>query len=166
MDFIIRTIVRGGVGAFFFFSWILQLLWNGILVDQLALVAVKVTYWQAAALWFLVTILTAWTGIARRPKILIPDIRYRAFGDLGRSFGSIGRSIKREIRSHVGDWVREEPRRTNGLDDLGERIEAKIKRGLSNWVGTDEDIEWDDLGEKIEKRIKEKFRDWTDDGVP
>ena len=155
MDFIIRTIVRGGVGAFFFFSWILQLLWNGILVDQLALVAVKVNYWQAAALWFFVTILTAWTGIARRPKILIPSFRYRVFGDLART-------VKREVRSHLRDWVQEESRDPD-FSDLGERIEAKIKRGFAKWAGTDEDVEWDDLGEKIEGRIKEKLRDWADE---
>ena len=63
------AITGGGVAAFFFFSWIIQLLWNSIVVDQLALVATKVTYWQAAALWFLVTILTAWTGIGVSPKL-------------------------------------------------------------------------------------------------
>ena len=56
-------ITGGGVGAFFFFSFILQLLWNGILVDQLGLVAVKLNYWQAAALWFMSIILFAWAGI-------------------------------------------------------------------------------------------------------
>ena len=57
------VITGGGVGAFFFFSFILQLLWNSILVDQLGLVAVKLSYWQAAALWFMSIILFAWVGI-------------------------------------------------------------------------------------------------------
>lgn len=57
------VITGGGVGAFFFFSFILQLLWNSILVDQLSLVAVKLNYWQAAALWFMSIILFAWAGI-------------------------------------------------------------------------------------------------------
>ena len=56
-------ITGGGVGAFFFFSFILQLLWNSILVDQLGLVVVKLNYWQAAALWFMSIILFAWAGI-------------------------------------------------------------------------------------------------------
>jgi len=70
MKLLRSAITGGGIAAFFFFSWILQLLWNGILVDQLALVAVKVNYWQAAALWFFVTILTAWTGIGASQSIL------------------------------------------------------------------------------------------------
>ena len=61
-------ITGGGVGAFFFFSWIIQLLWNSILVDQLALLPVKVNYWQAAALWFLAIILFAWAGIGVSPR--------------------------------------------------------------------------------------------------
>jgi hypothetical protein len=73
------AITGGGVAAFFFFSWIIQLLWNSILVDQLALVAVKLTYWQAAAIWFLFTILTAWTGIGVSPSL---TKRWRSkFGD-------------------------------------------------------------------------------------
>ncbi len=63
-------ITGGGIGAFFFFSWILQLLWNSILVDQLALVAVKVNYWQAAALWFMSIILFAWAGIGVSPRVM------------------------------------------------------------------------------------------------
>lgn len=66
---VLRSAIRGGgVGAFFFFSWVIQLLWNSILVDQLGLVAVKVNYWQAAALWFLSIILFAWAGVAVGPS--------------------------------------------------------------------------------------------------
>ena len=89
------------VAAFFFFSWISQLLWNGIVVDQLALVSVKVTYWQAAALWFLVSILLAWTGLARRPRSLALNLPWF-------SLGKFARAVKREIRSCVGEWVRDE----------------------------------------------------------
>jgi len=63
-------ITGGGIGAFFFFSWILQLLWNSILVDQLALVAVRLNYWQAAALWFMSIILFAWAGIGASPRVM------------------------------------------------------------------------------------------------
>jgi hypothetical protein len=57
------VITGGGIAAFFFFSWILQMLWNSILFSQLQLVGTQVTYWQAAGLWFFVIILFAWTGI-------------------------------------------------------------------------------------------------------
>jgi hypothetical protein len=57
------VITGGGIAAFFFFSWVIQMLWNSILFDQLHLVPVQVNYWQAAGLWFFVIILFAWTGI-------------------------------------------------------------------------------------------------------
>jgi len=63
------AIKGGGIAAFFFFSWIVQLLWNSIVVDQLALVAVKLSYWQAAGLWFLLIILFAWAGIGVAPTM-------------------------------------------------------------------------------------------------
>lgn len=57
------VITGGGIAAFFSFSWILQMLWNSILFDQLQLVQTQVNYWQSAGLWFFVIILFAWTGI-------------------------------------------------------------------------------------------------------
>jgi len=71
MRLIRGLITGGGVGAFFFFSWIIQLLWNAILVDQLALIpaTARLNYWQAAALWFLTTILFAWAGIGIAPTL-------------------------------------------------------------------------------------------------
>jgi len=63
-------ITGGGVGAFFLFSYIIELLWNGIVVDQLGLIAVKLNYWQAAGLWFLVIILFAFTGIGVSARLL------------------------------------------------------------------------------------------------
>jgi len=68
---LLRTLITGGgIGAFFFFSFILQVLWNSILVDQLGLIAVKVNYWQAAGLWFISIILLAWAGIGTSPQII------------------------------------------------------------------------------------------------
>jgi len=148
MKLLAKTIAAGGVAAFFFFSWILQLLWNSILVDQLGLLAVKLNYWQAAALWFLATILTAWVGIAARPA------RRRA-----TDWDEVGERIKRKIRRGVERWAGDEEQ----LDDLGERIERKIKRGFAHWVDVDEDTDWDDLGEQIERKIKRKIRDWADE---
>jgi len=40
------VITGGGIAAFFFFSWILQMLWNSILFEQLQVVPTQVTYWQ------------------------------------------------------------------------------------------------------------------------
>ena len=55
-------ITGGGIAAYFFFSWLLKLLWNGVLV-QLQLAPTLITYWQSAGLWLFVIILFAWVGI-------------------------------------------------------------------------------------------------------
>jgi len=55
-------ITGGGIAAYFFFSWILKLLWNGVLVP-LQLTPMQITYWQSAGLWLFVIILFAWVGI-------------------------------------------------------------------------------------------------------
>ena len=63
------VLTGGGIGAFFFFSWVIEALWNSILVDQLGLVAVEVNYWQAAALWFLSIIFFAGAGLGASTRV-------------------------------------------------------------------------------------------------
>ena len=145
-----RLIAAGGVAAFFFFSWILQLLWNSILFEQLQLVPTQANYWQAAGLWFFVIILFAWTGFGVRPRSWIRASRrsdWDRFGD----------RIERKVKARVSQWA------DSPDHDLEEELEARIKRGFSRWVDTDEDMDWDDLGEHIERKIKRNLREWLDE---
>jgi len=151
MRLIVRVIAAGGIAAFFFFSWIIQLLWNSLIAGHLGL-AVSLTYFQAAGLWFLVSVLFAWVGIGTGPISWTRSWRRR-------DWSTLGDQIERKIRRRVSAWAEDE----DDLDDLGERIEAKIKRGFSRWVDVDEEMDWDDLGEHIERKIKRKLRDWADD---
>ena len=150
MKLLAKAIAAGGVAAFFFFSWIIQLLWNSLIAGHLAL-APTLSYFQAAGLWFLVSLMFAWVGIGVTPTRWL-NLRRR------RDWHRFGDRIEREIRRHVSRRMEEDEG-----DDLGERIEAKIKRGFSRWVGVDEETDWDDLGEHIERKIKQKIRDWTDE---
>jgi len=145
-----RLIAAGGVAAFFFFSWILQLLWNSILFEQLQLVPTRANYWQAAGLWFFVIILFAWTGFGVRPRRWVRSSRcsdWDQFGD----------RIERKVKARVSRWA-DSPDR-----DLEAKLEAKIKHGLTRWVGSDENMEWDDLGEHIERKIKRHLKGWLDE---
>ncbi|HCP31874.1 TPA: hypothetical protein DIT45_01265 [Candidatus Acetothermia bacterium] len=69
MRWISGLIAGGGVGAFFFFSWVIQMLWNNIVVGHLGLFK-ALNYWQAAGLWFLIILLSAWTGIGANKGLL------------------------------------------------------------------------------------------------
>ena len=151
MNLIVRTMAAGGIAAFFFFSWIIQLLWNSLIAGHLGL-APTLSYLQAAGLWFLVGLLFAWAGIGVRPTFWT---RYRR----RRDWSALGERIERKVRRHVSRWVEKD----GNVDDLGDQIEAKIKRGFSRWVGVDEEIDWDDLGEHIERKIKQKIRDWAEE---
>lgn len=52
-------------------------------------------------------------------------------------------------------------RKKHDWEEVGEKIETKIKDGFSRWVGAGSDMDWNDLGQKIEDKIKHKIRDWA-----
>jgi len=149
MGLLIRLITSGGVAAFFFFSFILMLLWNSIIAGHLG-IGPTLSYLQTAGLWFLVTIVFAWAGLASRS----------AFG---------WRRVREKVARPIGDEISR--RLENGFskrfdsetaDELGAKIEQKIRRGFARWVDADEDTNWDELGEMIERKIKRKFSEWVD----
>jgi hypothetical protein len=147
MGLFIRLITGGGVPAFFFFSFILMLLWNSLVAGHLGW-APTLSYLQTAGLWFLVTIALAWTGIGVRS-----------------AFGARRRRWKRPI----GDEIRQRLDKTfshesdnDAPDDIGDRIERKIRRGFARWVDAGDDTDWSELGELIERKIKRKLGDWVD----
>lgn len=145
-----QLISRGGIAAFFFFSWIIMLLWNSLVAGHLGL-GPTLSYLQAAGLWFLVTLLFAWVGIGVGTR--------RVLG-WSSGAGEAGDRIERKIKACVSRWASGKP---GDSDEISDRIEAKIKRGLSKWVDIDPDADWEDLGGRIEAKIKQKFRDWTED---
>jgi len=122
MRWIIGLVTGGGIAAFFFFSWIIQMLWNSLIWGHLGLLK-PLSYLQAAGLWFLVTLLFAWVGIGA------------------------GRYVF--LRRRVRDW-----------EEIGRKVESRIKQALTRWAEGEADADWEELGRKIEERIKRKLRDW------
>jgi hypothetical protein len=118
---IIGVVTGGGIAAFFFFSWIIQLLWNSLVAGHLGW-SPRLSYLQAAGLWFLVTLLFAWVGIGA------------------------GRYV---YRRRLRDW-----------EELGRRVETRIKAALHRWVEGEAEGDWEELGKKIEEKLKKKFKEW------
>lgn len=56
-------------------------------------------------------------------------------------------------------------RRERDWDEIGRRVEAKVRRGIQVWLDEHEDSEreWEEIGRKIEEKIKREFGDWADD---
>jgi len=122
MRLIIGLVTGGGIAAFFFFSWVIQMLWNSIVYGHLGLFK-PLSYLQAAGLWFLVSLLFAWVGIGASRYVL----------------------LRRRVRD---------------LEEIGRKVESRVKQALIRWAEGEADAEWEELGKKLEEKIKRKLRDW------
>lgn len=49
-------------------------------------------------------------------------------------------------------------------EEIGKKVEEKIRRGIQNWVdGTEEKgKDWEEIGRKIEEKIKRELRKWAE----
>ena len=69
--------------------------------------------------------------------------------------------IESRIKRGVSHWG--EHKNEENWEEFGEKIEKKVKRGIAHWVDADPNMDWDDLGERIEEKIKRKVREWADE---
>jgi hypothetical protein len=55
-------------------------------------------------------------------------------------------------------------RRERDWDEIGRRVEAKVRRGIQGWLDEHEESEreWEEIGRKIEEKIKRELKDWAD----
>ena len=141
MRLLTRLITRGGIFAFFFFSYILMLLWNSVVAGHFGW-APTLSYLQSAGLWLLVGLATAGAGICAR--LALAPRAHRAEKPGGPDASSF---------SFDEDDLE---------DDLGERVERRIRRAFARWVDEDASADWDRIGERIERKIRDRFREWVD----
>ena len=49
-------------------------------------------------------------------------------------------------------------------EEIGEKVEEKIKRGIKSWVDEAEgkDKDWEEIGKKIEEKIKRELKKWAE----
>ena len=50
-------------------------------------------------------------------------------------------------------------------DEIGEKVERKIRRGLAEWLSEEEkedDGEWKEVARRVEEKIKRELRDWAE----
>ena len=147
MRLLVSLITKGGIPAFFFFSYVLMLLWNSLIADHFGW-APPLSYLQTAGLWFLVILSLAWAAIGSRS--LVSHRRQ------SRRSGSDDR-FERDV-----EWQACGSDMDGEKEDVGARVERKIKRGLARWVGTDGETDWEDLGALIERKIRRCVHKWVD----
>lgn len=50
-------------------------------------------------------------------------------------------------------------------DEIGEKVERKIRRGIADWLNEEkkgDDGEWKEISRRIEEKIKRELRDWAE----
>ncbi len=99
MRWLAGLVTGGGIAAFFFFSWIIQMLFNSIVVGHLGLFK-PLSYLQAAGLWFLITLLFAWVGLGTGRTV------YRRRREL--EWEELGRGLEERIKRKIKEWVEKE----------------------------------------------------------
>jgi hypothetical protein len=144
---LLSRLIAGGIPAFFFFTYVLMLLWNSLIAGHLGW-APTLTYLQTAGLWFVVTIVLAWTGIASRRALR----SHRA-----PHLSGIEDEIERQLEHAFSRDSRGE-----GRDDRGDAVERRIRHSLGRWAGAREDADWAEVGEQMEKKIRRRIADWID----
>ena len=100
MGLFTRLVTGSGIAAFFF-SWIIQMLWNSLIAGHLGLLP-RLSYLQAAGLWLLFTLFTAWSGIGVGSRVL--------FNWKGQTpWKGVGRRVWSRVRSRIRSVIRGEP---------------------------------------------------------
>jgi hypothetical protein len=127
MGLVTRLVAGGGIAAFFFFSWVIQMLWNSAIAGHFGLLP-RLSYLDAAGLWLLFTLLTAWSGIGVGTPLAL-----RLSG--GGSLKGLGRRITTRMTSKLRSWIRGEPEVE--WQNKGERMEERIRKRFSEWTKED-----------------------------
>lgn len=54
--------------------------------------------------------------------------------------------------------------REKDWEEIGHKVEDKVRRGIKNWVeeGEGKEKEWEEIGRKIEDKIKRELKNWAE----
>ena len=49
-------------------------------------------------------------------------------------------------------------------EEIGDKVEEKVRTGIKNWIKETEEDEkdWEEIGKKVEEKIKRELRDWAE----
>ena len=152
----------GGAATFFLFSWVLQMLFNSIVVRHFGLLS-PINYWQAASLLFLATIAFAWSGRGLSRTIL----GFLDF-DRGDLYGlEVGLFF-------LGAWIFQMLFNSLIVGYFGLLVPLNYWQAagllllfaiLTHWMGfmapsRRVKVDFSDLGKRIREEIKKFFEEW------
>lgn len=77
-------------------------------------------------------------------------------------FLSVGGGLRLKKRT----WKKRWPRKEREWDEIGEKVEEKVRKGINAWLDETEkgekEKEWEEIGKRIEEKIKEALKKWSE----
>ncbi len=68
--------------------------------------------------------------------------------------------------SHASCKSRQQQKRDQEWEEIGEKVELKIMHKLKQWAEDEDNSgsreEWEEIGDKVEKKLKRIIRDWAE----
>ena len=63
-----------------------------------------------------------------------------------------------------GKKKRKKSQREKEWEEIGLKVEEKVKKGIKSWIDESEkkDMDWKEIGENIEEKIKRELRNWAE----
>jgi len=73
----------------------------------------------------------------------------------------LGRRIEARVKQALGSWAGAEP--DDDWEAIGRKMEIRIRAEAAKAVGAEPEADWEAIGEKIEAGIKAKLREWLEE---
>lgn len=70
--------------------------------------------------------------------------------------GGLWRPVKKNIPS--------KSRKEKEWEEIGKKVEEKVRRGIQKWVNEPqkEESDWEEIGKKVEEKIKRELKNWAE----
>ncbi|MFH1689644.1 MAG: hypothetical protein ABIE42_05335 [Candidatus Eisenbacteria bacterium] len=87
-----------------------------------------------------------------------------ALYDLGFLLGAVV-MLGGGARQHRNKKARVCIRREDEWEEIGDRVEEKVRTGIRKWLEESDSAEddWEEIGRKVEEKIKRELREWADE---
>ena len=117
-----------------------------------------------AGLWHgLIMVITFIIGLFTESVRMYEPNNVGALYDLGFLLGaliSLGGCASNRCKN-----ARVKVRREREWEDIGIRVEEKVRTGIQNWLEESDSAEgeWEEIARKVEEKIKRELKDWTEE---
>ena len=117
-----------------------------------------------AGLWHgLIMIITFIIGLFTENVRMYEPNNVGALYDLGFILGaliSLGGCASNRCKK-----ARVKVRKEREWEDIGERVEEKVRTGIQSWLDESDSTEgdWEEIARKVEEKIKRELKDWTEE---